>query len=255
MLFICNSTFLSVKIGFRETGSLQDTTLPSHFVRHLSLHRDGKSTAATSISAQSFNWKPFPQFSTFHFQFSIGLPTEGLSETHTNNPSVTLRVPPSLAQGRLLSPRLRWYAPVSAHFSAFRKTVGSVDLFVYRYIIISDIGFAAHSNKDSSLKSKSTGRASARMRRSPKRFVSQIFTEHIITWVKMLAAGGIFAKCYIAQAARQLGWGAVPKDLSRKSLRSILYHKIPILSRAFRTKVRLFCKIRIETSTFYKPVY
>lgn len=136
MLFYCNSTFLSVKIGFRETGSLQDTTLPSHFVRHLSLHRDGKSTAATSISAQSFNWKPFPQFSTFHFQFSIGLPTEGLSETHTNNPSVTLCAPPSLTQGRQLSPRLRWYAPVSAHFSAFRKTVGSVDLFVYRYIIL-----------------------------------------------------------------------------------------------------------------------
>ena len=254
MLFICNSTFLSVKIGFRETGSLQDTTHPSHFVRHLSLHRDGKSTAATSISAQNFNWKPFPQFSTFHFQFSIGLPTEGLSETHTNNPSVTLRAPPSLTQGRQLSPRLRWYAPVSAHFSAFRKTVGSVDLFVYRYIIISDIGFAAHSNKDSSLKSKSTGRAKLGWDAVPKDCSPNLYGAHY-NMSKNACCWGHFCEMLYSAGRAQLGWDAVPKDLSHKSLLRTLYHKIPILSRVFRTKVRLFCKIRIETSTFYKPVY
>ena len=71
----------------------------------------------------------------------------------------------------------------------------------------------------------------------------------------MLACRGIFAKCYIAQAERQLGWDVVPKDLSHKSLLRTLYHKIPILSRVFSNKSSIFFKIHIITPVFCKPVY
>ena len=66
---------------------------------------------------------------------------------------------------------------------------------------------------------------------------------------------GHFCEMLYSAGRAQLGWDAVPKDLSHKSLLRTLYHKIPILSRVFRTKVRLFCKIHIKTSTFHKPVY
>ena len=81
------------------------TTLPTHFVRHLPLHREGELTPRplSAYKALAETHSPNFQLSIVNFQFIS--PTEGLVRILTTNPSGALRAPPSLAQGRQLSPR------------------------------------------------------------------------------------------------------------------------------------------------------